>query len=214
MEKEIISGKKVSENIYLCPDGKYRWTYEFNMLKNPVILFTVFRVMGMAAAIVALFVLAVDFFDDFRLEPMSPGDTKIMILVILFMAFVVVISYLILAKSYGWKYLVLFEMDDKEVRHIQMPSQFEKARALGWLSVMAGIATGNPGIAGRGLLTATKNSSTSVLANVRQLIGQRRMQVIKVNMLLDHNQIYADGPDYDFVWEFLKAHCPQAKVRG
>ena len=29
-----IDGRKVTENIYLCPDGKYRWIYEYKMLKN------------------------------------------------------------------------------------------------------------------------------------------------------------------------------------
>ena len=32
------------KNITLCADGKYRWTYEFSMLKNPMILLTIFKI--------------------------------------------------------------------------------------------------------------------------------------------------------------------------
>ena len=31
----------VTKNIYKCPDGKYRWIYELNMLKNPMIALTI-----------------------------------------------------------------------------------------------------------------------------------------------------------------------------
>ena len=30
----------MSENIKKCDDGSYRWVYEFDMLKNPIILLT------------------------------------------------------------------------------------------------------------------------------------------------------------------------------
>ena len=36
--REDAGYQKVTENILLCPDGKYRWVYEFEMLKNPTLL--------------------------------------------------------------------------------------------------------------------------------------------------------------------------------
>ena len=51
-ENRLISGEKVTENIRLCPDGKYRWIYEFSMLKNPAVLRTVFKVLGISAGAV------------------------------------------------------------------------------------------------------------------------------------------------------------------
>ena len=137
-----ISGEKVTENIYLCPDGKYRWVYEFKMLKNPMILFTVLKVMGLSALIVAVFVLVIDLVEDGRITPPASGQTKVLVLVLLFMILLAVLSYVILAALYGWKYFVLFEMDEKQVVHIQMPKQVELAQAVGWLTVMAGIAAG------------------------------------------------------------------------
>ena len=34
----------MSENVKKCDDGTYRWVYEFNMLKNPIILLTVLKI--------------------------------------------------------------------------------------------------------------------------------------------------------------------------
>ena len=36
---------------------------------------------------------------------------------------IVVLSYIILAALYGWKYVVLFEMDETGITHIQLPKQ-------------------------------------------------------------------------------------------
>ena len=41
VESKSYQGKEVR----LCSDGKYRWVYEMNMLKNPTIFFTVLKVM-------------------------------------------------------------------------------------------------------------------------------------------------------------------------
>ncbi|WP_036606926.1 hypothetical protein [Oribacterium sp. P6A1] len=210
----IINGERVTENVYLCPDGKYRWIYEFPMLKNPVILFTVFRVLGMSAAIIAIFALLIDLIEDGSITPaIDPDEWIIGFWVILFFIGVVILSYIILAAMYGFKYMVLFEMDEEKVVHIQLPSQFKKSEALGWLTAMAGIASGRAGTIGTGMLAATRNTSTSDFINVRQVIGSRWMCVIKVNKLLDHNQIYVEPSDYDFVYNYIAQRCVNAKVR-
>ena len=209
----IINGERVTENIYLCPDGKYRWIFEFPMLKNPVILFTVFIVLGMSAAIIAIFMLLVDLIEDGSITPPETDELMIAFWVILFFIGVVIISYIILAAMYGFKYMVLFEMDEEKVVHIQMSKQFEKAQAIGWLTAMVGLASGRIGAAGTGMLAAARNTSTSDFVNVRQVIGNRWMRVIKVNKLLDHNQIYVEPSDYDFVFNYISQRCVNAKVR-
>lgn len=209
----IINGERVTENIYLCPDGKYRWIFEFPMLKNPVILFTVFKVLGISAAIIAIFMLLVDLIDDGSITPPETDELMIAFWVILFFIGVVIISYIILAAMYGFKYMVLFEMDEEKVVHIQMSKQFEKAQAIGWLTAMVGLASGRIGAAGTGMLAAAQNTSTSDFVNVRQVIGNRWMRVIKVNKLLDHNQIYVEPSDYDFVFNYISQRCVNAKVR-
>ena len=47
------------ERVKLCNDGKYRWVFEVNMLKNPTILFDVYNVMFMSFIIVFLIVVSI-----------------------------------------------------------------------------------------------------------------------------------------------------------
>ena len=43
MEEEP-KGSKVTENICLGTDGKYHWYYEFKLMKNPTILFVLWKI--------------------------------------------------------------------------------------------------------------------------------------------------------------------------
>ncbi len=61
-----VQNAQISNNIYMGDDGIYRWMYEFHMMKNPVILFTVWKVLGMSAAIIALFGFVISLPDVIR----------------------------------------------------------------------------------------------------------------------------------------------------
>ncbi len=208
-----IAGEKVTENIYLCPDGIYRWFYELDMLKNPTILFTVWKVLGIAFGVVALFILIVDLFQGViqSLSDIFPAMKVILILVPVFFVLSVV-SYLILAWIFGWKYIVLFEMTEEYVKHIPTPKQFEKAQAINWLTVMVGALAHKPTVMGAGMLAGAKSSSTSVFKNVEFIRVRRKRNTIHVDQLLDKNQVYAEDADFDFVEKFIKEHCVKAKI--
>ncbi|MBR6704421.1 MAG: hypothetical protein IKI82_03235, partial [Lachnospiraceae bacterium] len=135
----------------------------------------------------------------------------ILLSVLLFLS---VIAYLIVAKSFGWSYFVLITMDEEFVQNRYMKQTFEKAQALGWLTALAGLAAGNLTAAGAGLVSATRDVSASVFAYVRKVKAVRRRQVIYVNQLLGHNQVYAEPEDFDFVRNWIADHCPNAKIRG
>ncbi len=197
------AGTRVTENVYFCPDGKYRWVYEFDMLRNPAILITVLKVMALAVAIVAAFVIVVSVVQG---NPgMDPEEGKILVYVLLFLLFLIFVSYLIVAGINGWKYVVMFEMDEEGVTSAQMEKQVKKAQAMGWVSALAGLLTGNPTLAGAGMLAATRNSMHSSFASVRSLKANRGFHTIYVNELLGKNQVYAEDADFDFVLNFIKA---------
>lgn len=206
-----ITGEKVTENIYRCPDGVYRWVYELNMLRNPVILITVFKVLGISALAVCAFVLGVDLIEDGRITLPASGEWKVLLLIVLGLIALIVISYLILTAIYGWKYIVLFEMDEEKVVHIQMPKQYKKALALGWLTAMAGLAARSITTAGVGVLSAAKDTSTSRFEDVRTVKAYPRRHLIKVNERLEHNQVYAAKEDFAFVKDYIVSHCPNIK---
>jgi hypothetical protein len=204
VESKTYQGKEVR----FCSDGKYRWVYEMNMLKNPTIFFTVLKVMMISIGIVWLFGLIIGLGDmklDYFLFWTKLSGIMLGIFVVL-----TIIGVLITAAILG-KYVVLFEMDEKEVTHIQMPRQVKKAEVIGLITALVGAMAKSPTTMGAGVLAASKTKSTSVFANVRCVKARRRLNLIKVNQLFDKNQVYVADEDFDFVYNFIKARCVNAK---
>ena len=196
--------------VKLYPDGKYRWVYEVPMLKNPTILFDVYKVLGISFGIVWLFnVLLISCEDGLNLRNLWSFTTGFLILILVFLV-IGYVAYFIVAWSYGWKYIVLFTLDEKEVVHQMMPRQMEKAKVLGALTALIGSVAGKPGVMGAGVLAASRSTSTSVLANVTRLVPRRRLHLIKVNQLLNKNRVFVPDEDFDFVYNLLCQHCPKA----
>ena len=205
-----IKGKSDSR-VTLYPDGKYRWVYEVPMLKNPSILFDVYWVLGISFGLVWLFnVLLIGCEGDLSLESLWDFSSVFLILMLVF-AVIGYVAYVIVAWTYGWKYVVLFTLDAKEAVHQQMPRQMKKAKVLGALTALVGAAAGKPGVVGSGILASSRSTSTSVLANVKRIKARRRLNLIKVNQLLNKNRVFVPDEDFDFVYDFLCQHCPNAK---
>ncbi len=199
--------------VKLYPDGKYRWVYEVPMLKNPTILFDVYKVLGISFGIVWLFnVLLISCEDGLNLRNLWSFTSGFLILMLIFLV-IGYLAYFIVAWYYGWKYIVLFTLDEKEVVHQMMPRQMEKAKVLGALTALVGSVAGKPGVMGAGVLAASRSTSTSVLANVARLVPRRRLHLIKVNQLLNKNRVFVPDEDFDFVYNFLCQHCPKAKKK-
>ena len=216
MENAVVKDAETVEKDYqgkevrLCQDGKYRWVYEMNLLKNPTIFLTTLKVMVIAVGVVGLFMLAIAAFQgDLDLEWFRFW-LKLMGIMLGIFIILTVVSMLITAGILG-KYVVLFEMDEKEVVHIQMPRQVKKAEVIGLITVLVGTMAKNPTTIGTGLLAASKSKSTSEFVNVRRVKAYRRRNLIKVNQLLNKNQIYVSDEDFDFVYEFIRSRCTNAK---
>ena len=206
-QKKGITDSRVT----LYPDGKYRWMYEVPMLKNPSILFDVYWVLGISFGLVWLFnVLLIGCEGDLSLESLWDFSSVFLILMLVF-AVIGYVAYVIVAWTYGWKYVVLFTLDEKEVVHQQMPHQMKKAKVLGALTALMGAAAGKPSVVGSGILASSRSTSTSVLANVKRIKARRRLNLIKVNQLLNKNRVFVPDEDFDFVYDFLCQHCPNAK---
>lgn len=200
-----------SGNIKLCADGKYRWVYEYSMLKNPTILFTVFKILAICACAPALITLL----SSIGREGAGAFlvGVKVYGIALLIALPLTLIAYIILAAIYGWKYIVLFEMDDGGIVHIQQDKQFKKAQGIAWLTILAGVAAKSTGRVGQGVLVSGKNSQSSDFAAVKSVVGIRRRDTIKLNQPFAHNQIYVEKEDYDFVWEYITSRCTKAKIR-
>ncbi|MBO4851312.1 MAG: hypothetical protein J5529_10490 [Prevotella sp.] len=196
-----------SKSIKYCPDGKYRWTYELNMYRNPSILFVVLKIFGLLMAIPFYFML---------IHPLLIGETwehtwdksKYAVLCFSIFFLCVFLSYFLLAAMLGGKYVVEFEMDDEGVLHTQKKG-VEKTKKLGWLTVLAGLASKRPGTVGLGLSVANRTSSYSDFLSVRNVKRYRKRNLIKVNELLYRNQVYVEDEDFDFVYDYIRTRCPR-----
>ena len=200
----------MSENIKKGDDGTYRWVYEFNMLKNPIILLSLQKMF--LFILVGMWVV----FGIFRigrdgLVGAFVAQTKELLVPAAVLFVLSILGYILLACIYGWKYCVLFEMNETGIRHIQLKKQYKKAQAIGWLTAMMGIAAGKPGMAGTGLLAATKNEQATEFRIVKRMRSFRAFHTIKLDGLLNHNQIYAQPEDYDFVLDYISKRIPKKK---
>lgn len=211
--KPPVQGQKVTENIYLCPDGVYRWIYEFRMMRNPTILFTIWKIFGGIIIGIWLFDIVLMLFDGDLTVDSILSHSGIFALILLGMAVLSFFAYLIVAAQYGWKYIVLFEMDEHSVTHTQMQKQFEKAQALGWLTAAAGLLTGSPAMAGAGINVAIHNSISSEFGKVKNIKVRRGRHTIYVNEMLEKNQVYAEPADFDFVLDHISARLPAGAAR-
>lgn len=198
--------RQVGSDIYKGEDGTLRWLYEFNMWKNPVICFAIAKVLLLSVIPVILIV----FFS--ALEDGLVQATSVVLQVAgiccgILLA-LLVLAYVLVAILFGGKYLVLFEMDEHRITHTQLGRQHKKAQALGLLTAALGAASGNPGIAGAGLLAASKQSVTSHFKKVRRIKVVERRYVIYLGGALERNQVYTSKEDFKFVRDFIVSHCP------
>ena len=199
-------------NVQLCADGVYRWFYPFDMRKNPTILFTTWKLETLAVGVTYLLVLL--------LELIASGDNlfvaawalgKGFFLIWLFCLFLGVIAYLIVAKIYGWRYLVIFEMGEDSILHKQMESQAEKAQVIAWIALLTARSETAQGAA---LMAMCRHELSSSFASLRSVRIDRRRDTIKLGERFYHNQIYAAPEDFDFVMNYILARVPEgAKVK-
>lgn len=195
-----------SKNISLCNDGSYRWVYECNMYRNPVILFTLYKIFFFISLGIYLFMLFMEAMT--RDVVLNTFEEMTVAALVIFLILIVLstISYYILALIFGGKYCVLFEMDEKGISHTQMQEQVKKAEILGYITALVGAASDNPAVTGTGLMASSKASIYSDFSKVKKIKPIKRQHTIKLKALFSNNQIYAENEDFDFVLNYIKEH--------
>jgi hypothetical protein len=204
-------GRYVTPNILLCADGKYRWMYELSMFKNPTIFITLCKVIGITLGIMFVFCAIMGLVSGDGLEGFL-AQMKMFLIIVAIMIGLVLISYPIAVLIMGGKYVVFFEMDEKRVVHIQAPRQFSKAQALGVMGMLAGAVTGNLSTFALGTYVSAVQSMSSTWSDVKSVKSAPGRNVIYVNELLFKNQVYAANEDFMFVDNFIRSHCPNARL--
>lgn len=207
LEDNNYNGRKVR----LCTDGKYRWTYPMSMLKNPVLFFTILKVIGGIFAVILIFMVFLSHWDDITNGNFEVifHDLRMFGYIMLGCIVLTIIAYLIVAAQYGWNYIIQFTMDEDGFLHEQIPAQKETARKIGKTLAGTGALTLSPGRVGQGMLIANHTSLASDFKLVRKVKPLRKWHTIKVNEPFAKNQIYCDSEDFDFVLNYIFEHCPK-----
>ena len=128
-----------NERVQLYPDSKYRWIYEVNMLTNYSILIDVWKVLGISMfVLVVLFIIITIVDGNWNLDSLLSMVSVLGIMAVV-MLVLGIIGYFVYAAISGWKYSILFIMDEKAVTHQQMSSTVKKGQLIGALAILAAL---------------------------------------------------------------------------
>ncbi len=211
--KEVIyqqSNQQVSPGVVMGSDGVMRWVYEMNMWKNPTLVITIWKVLLLAALAPALLVFFLNLGDGFGSALLA--FIKIIGIVVGIVTGLMLLAYPLVAILNGGLYCVMFEMDDKSVKHTQMQKQFKKSQLLSMVVILAGVVAGNIQATAAGILAGSKQSSISCFEKVKSITVNEKRHVIYVNENLTKNQVYADTVDFAFISNSIISRCKKAKV--
>ena len=187
--------------------NKYRWVYELPMLKSFFLLFEVWKVLFIGSAVVYVLLLIINVAEGKGLGSIVSASAPVLIPLGILLALSIP-AYYIVTKANNGKYTVLFEMDDSGIDHIQIKT--DKALALEKLTMLAGAVSGNSSAMGSGALSASGTSLYSRFSKVKRIRAVPEKHLITLDGTLVKNQVYVDDADFDFVYDFIVKHCPNA----
>lgn len=204
---ELPKGKYVSKNIVQDAQGNYHWVYEMSLLRNPTIFLLCWKIFFWIFTGMWIFFSLVELCGGYYSWDKFWDFTKVMMIYMqLGLIVMLILSMFVYGLIYGFKYCVKFEMTETGVTHTQLARQFKKAKAMSGILILAGLATHNLGRVGQGLLVGSHNSMSSSWKSVKSIVIRRSRNLIKVNETLNHNQVYAEKEDFDFVENFIREH--------
>lgn len=199
--------------VKLYEDGKYHWMYDLNMLKNPVVLIDVFKVLGISLGIVAFIIVMIQACENgMRAEDMLFA-LKLIGIMTAVMLVLGILGYLIYAAMSGWVYSAHFTMDEQGVVHEQSARADKVAERIGCLTIFVALLARKPGVAGSGMLAASRTTMSSKFPSVKTVKAIRRMNTIKVNERFEKNRVYVCDEDFDFVYDYIASRCLNAKIK-
>ena len=203
-----------SNNITMCTDGKYRWVYELNLYKNPAIIKEVGRLMGISLAIVLGLIFIFVMIDTIgSIAEKLQFFAELAGIVLAICLVITILGYLLYSCMMGGTYCALFEMDEMGICNRAQEKHIKKAELVSAITVIAGIASGRPGVVGTGMLAAARTSMYTGFDDVKELEILPKQHLIRVNETLNRNQVYAEDEDFAFVASYIKARCRNAKVK-
>lgn len=207
----LLPPTPVGEEIMRNQLGQYQWVYEMSLLKNPTIFFLVWKIFFWILIGIFGFTMLFDLIQGWGGEQLL-GSLRMLGYFLIGMTVLVGLGYLIYAAIMGWKYIVRFTMDEEGVNHEQIPAQAVKAQKIGMITTAMGAMTGNFTTMGVGM-NAQRSEMYTAFARVRKVKLYPRRGLIKLNGILQHNQVYVTKGDYEFVRDYILARCVNVRKK-
>ncbi len=196
--------------IYFGQRGNISWIYEYNLWKEVAVFITILKVLLLSTLFPALVIFFVTLEEGFlkAIQVMAYVYfiTGVIILCLL------MVSYIIVAIINGGKYIVLFELDEFGVNHIQMPHQYKKNNVLSMIGVVFGAIANNYTAIGANLLSISKKNMYTDFKKVKKIIINKKKKIIYLNETFNKNQIYIQANDFDYIKEIILSKSKNAKV--
>ena len=195
------------DGVTRCEDGKYRWVYEMNLFKNPVVFLMILGIFIATVGILWVFLTLINM-GDIGFVDAAVEAGKICLIVLAILGILTITGYILYSTIMGGKYCVLFTMDENGVNHAQYDSQVKKAQLIGEIAILAGLIAGNPTTVGAGLVSATRSELYTKFSKVTRIKEKRRFNTIQI----DNNMVFVKAEDYDFILSYIVEHCPNASL--
>lgn len=207
----FVQDPSLPQGIYRDENGAYHWIYRLNMLKNPTVMLMFIKVFGALMGGVAVITALVKLFDG------DPEDIPQAVLpwfvISAGMIVLVLIIWLVMAAVRGGYYIVEHMMTENKVIYLSTPEERKKARGWAKFGFILGAATSNMTLLGNSAALAASERFDSTYTDVKSIKADRKHDVIKVKNVLQHNTIYAAPHQFDFVYNYIVSHCPNAKIK-
>ena len=204
-----------SKNITMCTDGKYRWVYELNLYKNPAIIKEVGRGILISLVIVLALIFGFEMIDGIgTFAEKLQYVAELAGILFAIMLVITILGYLLYSYMMGGTYCALFEMDENGICNKAQEKHIKKAELISAITVIAGIASGRPGVVGTGMLASARTSIYTRFDSVKELEILPKQHLIRLNEKLSRNQVYAEDEDFAFVADYIRTRCRKAKVKG
>ena len=217
--------------VTLFEDGIYRWSYDMDMKHNLFMLKKILKVIC-AIFIIPLVVSLVSYihrYFEIRGIPNAEMRARVLahemgnifnsffgICLLLFIGMIVLtlIVYLIAAQVMHWNYHLRFAMDEEIAALIHSEKASNMMHASAMISGAVGAASGHPG-KGLSQMLAINAGIASAVTAFRDVAGVKphpKEDVIDLRLKgFGYNQIYVPPEDFEFVKDFILAHCSRKK---
>ena len=188
-------------------NGKYRWTYEMSLFKNPTVFLATAKAIGIAVAITVFIIGLISLFADGLSADSFRFVGELAIILCGIFAVLLILGYLLYAAIMGGYYIVDFTMDEKTVVLSQSAKQAKKAENIGIAAMIMGAITHNRGAVSAGYNSSIRSTSITEFSHVKKVVIDKKHSVIKLHTIgWDH--VYADGADFDFAADWIRRHIP------